>query len=166
MFDTEVLEKTDDLMKKFDLATVAEPKREDYVKVRKEVAPVKSPERRDKRSPRRDRRGSRSPGRRGGGRNYSSEDKRTVRDVGYDFDSRPGGSRDGREVEVMGSFGPDGKHEPGHRGGSHRNRDVRPGHNRNTSPGDKGGGTRNPSPPGAGRARMHDQGRTGPNRMD
>merc|ERR1719318_704289 len=176
MFDTEVLEKTDDLMKKFELATVAEPKREDFAKV---IKVVKSPERRDRRSPRRERRSSRSPGRRGGGaRNYSPEDRRGVRDVGYDTDSRAGGSRDARDVDIR---EPMGHHrdardidirEPMHtsvdRGGRHRDGspDRRPGYNRNSSPGDRRGSTRNPSPPVAGRARMHDQGRTGPNRMD
>jgi len=174
MFDTEVLEKTNDLMKKFDLATVTEPKREDFAKVRKESPDrreKRSPERRDKRSPRTDRRGSRSPGKKGWIRNHSPQDRRTVRDVGYDFDSRQGGCRDGREE--MDNFGHHGMHESGQRnqgdrGGRYMEESGgrRPGHLRNPSPGNSRGNIRNPSPPGAGRARMHEQGRTGPNRMD
>jgi len=174
MFDTEVLEKTNDLMKKFELATVTEPKREDFVKERKgspDKKEKRSPERREKRSPRRDRRGSRSPGRKGWSRNHSPQDKRTVRDVGYDFDSRQSSYRDGRDI--MNNFGHHGMHEPDlrenrDRGGRNMEepRDRRQGHQRNMSPGDSRGNIRNPSPPGAGRARIHDQGKTGPNRMD
>merc|ERR1719317_1448925 len=174
MFDTEVLEKTNDLMKKFELATVTEPKREDFVKERKgspDKKEKRSPERREKRSPRRDRRGSRSPGRKGWSRNHSPQDKRTVRDVGYDFDSRQSSYRDGRDI--MDNFGHHGMHEPDlredrDRGGRNmeESRDRRQGHQRNMSPGNCRGNIRNPSPPGAGRARIHDQGKTGPNRMD
>merc|ERR1719347_869104 len=168
MFDTEVLEKTNDLMKKFELSTVAEPKREDFSKVRKESPERKdkrSPDRRDRRSPRRERR---SPGRKGWPRNQSPEDRRTVRDIGFDFDSRPGGSRD--EKEVASTWGHHGMSESGNRDRGGRQttetRDNRQGRGRNTSPGDSRGYIRNPSPPGAGRPRMHEQGLTGPNRMD
>jgi len=167
MFDTEVLEKTDDLMKKFQLDSVAEPRREDFVKIVHDSSKAPSPEKRDKRSPRRERRSSRSPNRRGGARNYSPENQRTVRDVGYDFDARQGGGRGGWEMDKHDRMEPHGMHFSGDRRG--RNREPSPGRrhgsNRNQSPGDKKEGTRNPSPPGAPRASMHDQGRTGPNRL-
>eukprot|EP00092_Neocalanus_flemingeri_P001633 GFUD01001743.1.p1 GENE.GFUD01001743.1~~GFUD01001743.1.p1 ORF type:complete len:1274 (+),score=352.69 GFUD01001743.1:59-3880(+) len=164
LFDTEVLEKTDDLMKKFELTSVVEPKREDYVKVIKEC---KSPEKRDRRSPRKERRSSRSPNRKGGARNYSPDDRRTVRDVGYDFDSRQGVSRDGREAEKD-RVGHHSIRSPEDRKGRHvdTSPNRRQGFNRNPSPGDRRGGIRNPSPPGTAKASMHEQGRTGLNRPD
>ena len=51
MFDQEVLDKTDDLMKKFNLPSVNEPKREDYERVKSPSRRRRSPSPKRRRAP-------------------------------------------------------------------------------------------------------------------